>query len=120
MVKMTTETTQTTQSSYTTTSMTAEKHEIKATTMSLNDILEAFRKEFEDEVQGSNQYLDMAIAADEMNRPRLCQDLCAMGHDEYTHAKFIWMTLDEHDVSLPQNQLDEFKALEARIHKLFR
>jgi ferritin len=88
--------------------------------MTLQDIIEDFKHEFMDEVNGANKYLDEGWAADEMHYRDLCTHLCAMAKDEYSHAKFIHQTLMRYGIEIPTEEQTAWTQLEERMHQLFR
>jgi ferritin len=106
----------------TATTMTVKKtsEKMSMTMMTLPDILEAFQEELPDEIDGSNEYFDMAQSAMDMHHYELAKYLYAMGKDEYTHASFIHDTLVKYDIPVPEEQRASFEELKTRIHKIFR
>lgn len=95
----------------------------KATTRhemySLSDITEALHHEFEDEIAGANEYLDMATSAREMHHMELAHYLCAMAKDEYSHASFISHHMKKSGVEVSEKTRKEWEELEERFRRAF-
>lgn len=88
--------------------------------MTMQNIMDKFKSELPDEIEGSHDYLKMASCAEEMSYHNLSRGLYEMAKDEYTHAKFIMDTLLDNDIAIDSEQSAKFKELEGKIHKLFR
>lgn len=97
-------------------SNTMSEHE-----MSVHDIKETFKKDFIDEVNDSNTYLDMAKAAEgESSNEHFIKGLYEMAKDEYTHAKFIHEMLVDWGCEIPENELMKWHMLKERVDRVFR
>lgn len=87
---------------------------------SMSDIKETFKDDFYDEIEDSNKYCDMAMAAENMGHTELARGLYAMSHDEYTHAKFIHDNLVDWGCEIPEKEMMRWHELEERIRRKFR
>lgn len=95
-----------------------EEHEDHPIT--INTIKDSFKEDFMDEIEDSNKYLDMAVAAEEMGHERLAKGLYLMAYDEYTHADFIHDNLVDWGCEIPEKEMMMWHELKERIHRKFR
>lgn len=102
--------------------VTAETPKMKKSCheMTMCDIKDIFKENFCDEMHDSNQYHDMAKAAEMMGDEELARGLYAMSHDEYTHAKFIHDHLVDWGCEIPEKERMEWYELCERISRSFR
>lgn len=88
--------------------------------ITLETIKNDFKEDFLDEIEDSNKYCDMAMAAEEMGHTKLANGLYAMAHDEYTHAHFIHDNLVDWGCEIPEKETLKWHELKERIHRKFR
>jgi ferritin len=112
-------TTETMTASMTKMQYTTEDHS-KRTLMTMADITNKLHEEFEDEIEGANNYLSMAISAYEMEHLTLAEYLSAIAKDEFSHATFIHNFLEKSGVAISEEHAKAFKELEERFRKEFR
>lgn len=86
---------------------------------SLPDITHKLHEEFEDEISGANQYLDMANSAAHMNHHDLATALTMMAKDEYSHARFIHSFLKESGIAISDEICEQWKDVDNRFQRLF-
>jgi ferritin len=98
----------------------AEGYMAKHAVMSLQDITNKLIEEFPDEIEGANEYLDMAISAKEMSHNDLAMYLCEVAKDEFSHAKFIHHFLTRSGVSMSEDWKMAWSNLESRFRREFR
>lgn len=87
--------------------------------MSLAEITDKLHEEFEDEIEGANEYLNMANSAASMGHMDLADTLLAMAKDEFSHARFIHCFMKESGVHVSDEVHEDWKELENRFHKVF-
>lgn len=87
--------------------------------MKLEDIKSAFKKDFPEEMTDCNNYLDMAMAAQEID-PELSHGLYLIAHDEFTHAKFIHHCLNTWGYDVPEAEATKWHELKERVRHTFR
>lgn len=88
--------------------------------ITLETIKNDFKEDFLDEIEDSNKYCDMAMAAEEMGYAKLAKGLYEMAHDEYTHAHFIHDNLVDWGCEIPEKEMLKWHELKERIHRKFR
>lgn len=88
--------------------------------ITLETIKNDFKEDFLDEIEDSNKYCDMAMAAEEMGHTKLASGLYEMAHDEYTHAHFIHDNLVDWGCEIPEKETLKWHELKERIHRKFR
>lgn len=98
--------------------LTKKAHEDHPIT--LETIKNDFKEDFLDEIEDSNKYCDMAMAAEEMGHAELAKGLYAMAHDEYTHAHFIHDNLVDWGCEISEKEMLKWYELKERIHRKFR
>ena len=96
-----------------------DMHQAKHQSYSLAEITEKMHHEFDDEINGANMYLDMAISANDMHHEELAHWLSAMARDEFSHASFIHHHLKKSGVDLSESDHKMWKELEDRFHRVF-
>lgn len=79
------------------------------------DILNHFSSEIED----ANNYYAMMENAEKMNDVDLASGLHEMAYEEYTHAKFIKMVLDDRHLEIPDDICEKWEALEEKMEAEF-
>lgn len=87
--------------------------------MSISDITDKLHEEFMDEIEGANQYMDMANSAAHMHHYDLAEVLSAMAKDEFSHANFIHHFLKESGVQISESCHEAWEELEVRFHRIF-
>lgn len=85
--------------------------------MSMEDITTKLHNEFKDEVDGANEYLDMAISACDMQHQELSNRLSCMAYDEYTHAMFIHDFLNKSGVTISEEHEKSFNEMVERFQR---
>lgn len=88
--------------------------------ITMDTIKDAFKEDFLDEIEDSNKYCDMAMAAEEMGHMTLAKGLYEMAHDEYTHAHFIHDNLVDWGCEISEKEMMKWHELKERIHRKFR
>ena len=88
--------------------------------ITLETIKNDFKEDFLDEIEDSNKYCDMAMAAEEMGHTKLASGLYEMAHDEYTHAHFIHDNLVDWGCEISEKEMLKWHELKERIHRKFR
>lgn len=88
--------------------------------MTMSDIKNTFQEDFSGEIHDSNNYCDMAMAAEMMGHAELAKGLYAISYDEYTHAKFIHDNLVDWGCQIPEEEMMAWHELKERIHRKFR
>lgn len=97
-----------------------ESNNMKECVMTRKDIERALHEDLIDEIDDCKKYMRMHKAAIENGDEDAAHYLFEMSKDEYTHAKFIKMYLDEHDVELTVEEICEFRVLEEMAEDCFR
>lgn len=87
--------------------------------MTMDEVADHLADDFEDEIHDSKKYLCMAKVADHAGNSHDSHYLMEMAKDEYTHARFIRDFMEEHDMEVPEDQLEQFEKLEKEIEKFF-
>ena len=91
------------------------------TAMTYKDILHKFKThDCDDEMRVSNKYLDYAVALEREGEDCLARRVFEMAYEEYTHAKFQLMVLDDGGCMVSDELRCMFSNLEQRIETLFR
>ena len=85
----------------------------------MHDIIEKLHAELPDEISDSNMYLDLAETACAKEDPELHEGLMLIAHDEFTHARFIYETLNKHCIAIDSNVCMSYKELVNRIEMIF-
>lgn len=88
--------------------------------ITLETIKNNFKEDFLDEIEDSNKYCNMAMAAEEMGNTKLASGLYEMAHDEYTHAHFIHDNLVDWGCEISEKEALKWHELEERIRRKFR
>lgn len=88
--------------------------------ITLEAIKNDFKEDFLDEIEDSNKYCDMAMAAEEMGHTKLAKGLYEMAHDEYTHAYFIHNNLVDWGCEISEKEMMKWHELKERIRRKFR
>lgn len=88
--------------------------------MTIHDIKDTFKKDFEEEIHDSNKYCNMADAAEAAGNEELAHYLCEMAYDEFTHAKFIHTMLVDWGYDIPEKTRMEWYELKERAERKFR
>lgn len=88
--------------------------------MDRRSLVNDLHKDFVEEMHDCNKYLDMAIASEAMNDPKITKGLYMMAHDEFTHAKFMRMCAVEEGIPISEEDNHKWKELEERVHRIFR
>lgn len=88
--------------------------------ITLETIKNDFKEDFLDEIEDSNKYCDMAMAAEEAGHVKLAKGLYEMAYDEYTHAYFIHNNLVDWGCEIPEKEMMKWHELKERIHRKFR
>lgn len=88
--------------------------------MSLTDIRESLKNDFQEEIRDANKYFDMAKNMCEHETSIMVSHLYEMAKDEYTHAMAIKDYFIDSGVYIPTEQLTMFDELTERIYRKFR
>jgi ferritin len=88
--------------------------------MSMEDITKKLHGEFEEEIEGANNYLDMAISASDMEHNQLSNGLANIAYDEYTHAMFIHDFLKKSGVTISEDHEKKFNEMVDRFQRELR
>lgn len=83
------------------------------------DITKDILNHFSSEIEDANNYYAMMENAEKMNDVDLAFGLQEMAYEEYTHAKFIKMVLDEYHLEIPDDICEKWKALEEKMEAEF-
>ena len=90
-------------------------------TWTCKDILHKFQThDCDDEMRVSNKYLDYAVVLEREGKDCLARRVFEMAYEEYTHAKFQLMVLDDAGCTVSDELRCMFSNLEQRIETLFR
>lgn len=83
------------------------------------DVTKDILNHFSSEIEDANNYYAMMENAEKMNDVDLAFGLQEMAYEEYTHAKFIKMVLDDHHLEIPDDICEKWKALEEKMEAEF-
>lgn len=86
----------------------------------LTCIKNAFKEDFEDEIDDCNKYCDMATRASQNGYEELAQGLSMIAWDEYTHARFIHEHLADWGCVISETETTKWEMLKERIYRKFQ
>lgn len=85
------------------------------TTMTIEDISKKLHEEFSEEIQGANMYMDMAEDAERLGHSETAYYLSEIAKDEYSHACYIYMYLNENNIPIDKEDSDDWNKLMNRF-----
>ncbi len=87
--------------------------------LTMGDIKSNFKKDFLDEIEDCNKYLDMAMVAENAGSSELTHGLYAVAWDEYTHARFIHDWLVDWGCEISEKEAMKWHELKERVQRKF-
>ena len=88
--------------------------------MTKEEISKHLLTRFAAEMEDATNYHTMAETAEKMGKYDLVDGLIDMAKDEYTHAEFIKMTMENMDVTIPDEHQKKWDVLEEKFKDLFQ
>lgn len=91
------------------------KTEHPTTTMTIEDISKKLHEDFTDEIHDANKYMDMAENAKRLGHDDTAYYLLEIAKDEYSHACYIYMYLNENNIPIDKEDSEDWNKLMVRF-----
>lgn len=88
--------------------------------MTMEEIVKKLTAEFQDEMDDSKSYFEMAKSAEHMGNQEIAHGLFEISKDEFTHAKFIREVLIDNGITIPDASKVKWDETKERMMRFFR